>query len=172
MNLKFTKCTINDLDTLREFSAKTFIDTFESTNSEENMNEYLAKAFTNDKLRDELLNEESAFYFLYNDGVLAGYIKLNEGNAQSDINDPHSIELERIYVAKEFHSMGLGKVLMNKAFEFAVEKEKNHMWLGVWEHNDKAISFYKKHGFAVTGQHSFFMGDDEQLDYIMRKDLK
>ena len=77
MNLKFTKCTIEDLDTLREVSAKTFIETFESTNSEENMNEYLSTAFNNNKLRDERLNEESAFYFLYSDGILAGYIKLN-----------------------------------------------------------------------------------------------
>ena len=82
------------------------------------------------------------------------------------------MELERIYVAKEFQSMGLGKILMNKALEFALEKKKSHIWLDVWEHNNKAISFYKKHGFTVISQHSFFMGDDEQMDYIMRKDLK
>ncbi|WP_039790739.1 GNAT family acetyltransferase, partial [Paenibacillus riograndensis] len=43
--------------------------------------------------------------------------------------------------------------------------------LGVWEKNENAIAFYKKMGFVQTGSHSFYMGDEEQIDIIMTTDI-
>jgi len=65
----------------------------------------------------------------------------------------------------------LGSILLYKAIDMASIRKKSYIWLGVWEKNDKAILFYKKNGFYVIGQHSFFM-EEEQTDFIMRKDLK
>lgn len=102
---------------------------------------------------------------------MAGYLRLNESPAQTDINDIQSLEIERIYVAKEFQSKGLGNVLMNQAIDIANMRKKSYVWLGVWEKNDKAILFYKKNGFYEVGTHSFFMGEEEQTDFVMRKNL-
>jgi ribosomal protein S18 acetylase RimI-like enzyme len=113
----------------------------------------------------------SNFYFLYADGELSGYIKLNEHKAQTDIYDPQSLEIERIYVQQESQGIGLGSALLRKAINIAETREKSYIWLGVWERNHKAIQFYKKNGFYEIGKHSFFMGEEEQTDYIMRKDL-
>jgi len=33
------------------------------------------------------------------------------------------------------------------------------------------LAFYKKMGFEKVGSHSFFMGDDEQIDLLMEKHL-
>lgn len=65
----------------------------------------------------------------------------------------------------------MGKYLMKHAIKIAIKRRKKYIWLGVWEKNEKALCFYKKQGFYKIGEHSFFMGDDEQTDYIMRKDL-
>ncbi|TEB07543.1 Protease synthase and sporulation negative regulatory protein PAI 1 [Pelotomaculum schinkii] len=94
------ECTLDDIHILREFSYKTYNETFRHMNTPSNMKAYLEKAFDINKLRDELLNSSSLFYFLYADEELAGYFKLNEYAAQTDINDPQSIEIERIYVTK------------------------------------------------------------------------
>lgn len=171
MNFTFKECTMGDLPTLRKFSYKTYNDTFAHMNTPSNMEAYLNQAFDIDKLRKELSNDNSFFYFLYTDEELAGYLKLNECGAQTDIHDPQSLEIERIYVAKEFQGKGLGSILMDKAIDVATARKKTYVWLGVWEKNDKAVLFYKKNGFYVTGKHSFFMGGDEQTDFIMRKDL-
>jgi ribosomal protein S18 acetylase RimI-like enzyme len=135
------------------------------------MKAYLEQAFSTEKLRGELSNSNSVFYFLYTDNKLSGYLKLNEYQAQTDIHDPQSLEIERIYVAKEWQGIGLGTILLNKAIEVANYRDKSYIWLGAWEENPKAILFYRKNGFYVTGRHSFFMGRDEQRDFIMRKDL-
>ncbi|HNX15665.1 MAG TPA: GNAT family N-acetyltransferase, partial [Oscillospiraceae bacterium] len=91
--------------------------------------------------------------------------------SQTDINDVQSLELERIYVDAKFQGRGLGRVLMEHAIEIARERKKSYVWLGVWEKNDKAIAFYQKNGFYKIGTHLFIMGDEEQIDYIMRRDL-
>lgn len=171
MRLVFRQCVIDDLHALRELSRKTFSETFGHMNTPSNMKAYLEQAFNIDKLRGELSNGDSSFYFLYADGDLAGYLKLNEYKAQTDIHDPQSLEIERIYLLKEFQGKGLGGFLINKAVDIASTREKSYIWLGVWERNRKAISFYKKQGFYIAGTHPFFVGEEEQTDFIMRKDL-
>lgn len=171
MNLFFRQCTHKDIDALREFSYRTFFETFAHMNTSDDMQTYLNKAFEIEKLRAELLDVNSSFYFLYCDEKLAGYLKLNEASAQTDINERTSLEIERIYVSKDFQGKGLGCYLMDRAISIANLRKKAYIWLGVWEKNEKALRFYKKNGFYKIGTHSFFMGDDEQTDYIMRKDL-
>ncbi|WP_454191630.1 GNAT family N-acetyltransferase [Paenibacillus sp. Marseille-Q7038] len=170
MNIR--KCTMEDLDLLRKISVETFKDTFEDQNSPENMKTYLDRAFNLKQIEEELVNECSEFYFIYLNEEIAGYLKLNTNDAQSETMGHDSLEVERIYVRRKFHKQGLGKFLINKAIEIAREQNKEKMWLGVWEKNENAISFYKKMGFVQTGAHSFYMGDEEQIDLIMTKMLK
>jgi len=140
-------------------------------NTPSNMVAYLEQSFNINKLCGELSNSDSFFYFLYSNGELAGYLKLNESPSQTDINDIQSLEIERIYVAKEFQGEGLGRILMNKAISIASTRKKSYVWLGVWEKNEKAILFYQKNDFYKVGTHSFFMGEEEQTDFVMRKNL-
>ena len=42
------------------------------------MSAYLDSAFSFEKIRAELLNVHSAFYFLHDNSSLVGYLKLNE----------------------------------------------------------------------------------------------
>ncbi len=170
-NIKIKLCTIKDIALLQELSINTYVQTFEKFNSSTIMKAYLNDAFNLEKLKKELLNSNSAFYFLYKDERLAGYLKVNDFPSQTDINDESSLEIERFYILGDFQGKGLGKTLMKKAIDIANEKNKSYVWLGVWEHNEKAKRFYNKQGFYKIGEHSFFMGDDEQTDYLMRKDL-
>ena len=171
MDTVFKKCTPEDFEELRAFSIRTYRETFAPLNTRENMDAYLESAFQADKFRRELEDPHSAFWFLSHDGRTAGYLKLNEASAQTDLKDPDSLEIERIYVAGEFQGRGLGQELMAYAVAQAVKQGKKYVWLGVWEKNAKAIRFYQKNGFYEIGTHSFVMGEDVQTDYVMRKDL-
>ena len=165
------KCTEADADEVRTLLAKTFSETFAHMNTPENMELYLSQAFARERILEELENKDSAFYLLYQDGRPAGCLKLNEAAAQTELGDPRSLEVERIYVAKEFQRTGLGSRLMDEAVRLAKERKKEYLWLGVWEKNERALRFYEGKGFYRTGFHTFTVGNDEQTDYIMRKDL-
>jgi diamine N-acetyltransferase len=108
-------------------------------------------------------------YFVANTTKLAGYLKVNVNDGQSEEMGNESLEIERIYIKTNFQKHGLGKYLLNNAMEIAMEQNKKKIWLGVWEKNENAIAFYKKMGFVQTGSHSFFMGNEEQTDLIMTK---
>jgi ribosomal protein S18 acetylase RimI-like enzyme len=170
--ITFKQCVLEDLTTLQRISRKTFEDTFAATNTEANMNAYIERAFNREKLESEMLNPSSSFYLAHMDGELGGYLKLNMDGAQTDIHDPRSLEVERIYVMKEFQGLGIGSRLMSKAIDVAVEHDKSFIWLGVWERNEAALRFYRKMGFYQTGEHLFIVGDDPQTDLILRKDLQ
>lgn len=132
------ECTIDDIIALQEISIRTYNDTFVNSTTAANMEAYLEKAFNHVALQKELSNSHSTIYFLLFDGKVAGYFKLNEYQAQTDIHDPKSMELERIYLLSEFQGKGLGQSLINKAIEVARLREKTYIWLGVWEKNSKA----------------------------------
>ncbi len=172
MTIKLRKCTREDLQILQEISIETFNDTFKNKNSPENMTAYLERAFNLKQLETELSNLSSEFFFIYFDEALAGYLKVNMNDAQSETKGNESLEIERIYIKNLFQRHGLGKHLLNKAMEIAVERNKRKIWLGVWERNENAIAFYNKMGFIQTGTHSFYMGNEEQIDFILTKTLR
>lgn len=169
MNINIRQCLLNDLEALREIGLETFDETFRSMNSPETMDKYLIESFSLEKLTQELDNTYCKFYFIYSDSKLAGYLKINYSPAQSDINDSESVEVERIYVRKENKGKGLGKLLMEYTFQQAIQNNKAYVWLGVWEKNVNAITFYEKMGFKEAGRHSFRMGNELQSDLIMKK---
>ncbi|CAN7239813.1 GNAT family N-acetyltransferase [Paenibacillus sp. LjRoot153] len=172
MTVNIKKCTFGDLGLLQEISIETFIETFKNQNSPENMKNYLEKAFNLNQLEKELSNISSEFYFVYSNEEIAGYLKVNTNDAQTEKMGNDSLEIERIYIRKKHHKQGLGKYLINIAIEKAMEWKKEKIWLGVWEKNESAITFYKKMDFVQKGAHSFYMGDEEQIDLIMIKTLK
>ncbi|WP_342614633.1 GNAT family N-acetyltransferase [Peribacillus frigoritolerans] len=163
------KCTLEDSRELQEISYETFNETFKHQNSAENMNAYLERAFDLKQLEKELSNSSSQFFFVYFNNQVAGYLKVNTNDAQTEQMGDESLEIERIYIKEKYQKHGLGKYLLNKAMEIAMERNKKKIWLGVWEKNENAIAFYKKIGFVQTGSHSFYMGDEEQMDLIMTK---
>lgn len=159
----------DQLRNLQNISIKTFAETFESSNSEQNMQDYMGTAFSISKLEQELQNPLSHFYFIRKGNEICGYLKLNYCEAQSEIRDANAMEIERIYVLQEYQGNNLGGKLMEYAIQCATERGLKYVWLGVWEHNLKAISFYEKLGFTRFDQHVFQMGNEAQTDILMRR---
>lgn len=166
--IEITKIDLNEIEQLQIIGKETFFETFAEGNSEENMKKYLEESFTNELLKTELTNPNSEFYFARMDNNVIGYLKINFGNAQTELKNNKAIEIERIYVLKEFHGKNAGQVLFEKAFEIAKQLNADYLWLGVWEENPRAINFYKKNGFVEFDKHVFKLGDDEQTDIMMK----
>lgn len=166
------KIGIESIELLQEISIRTFSNTFGKDNNPNDLNEYLSKAYSKQQLSSELKNPHSEFYFILLDKKLAGYLKINIEDAQTENIIQNGMEIERIYVDSDFKRNGLGNKLYGLTLTRAKELKKNTLWLGVWEKNLSAIEFYKKMGFTFISQHSFFVGGDEQTDLIMKKDIR
>lgn len=166
------KASAEDLFTLRKISIETFRDTFEQQNKPENLNAYMEQAFDEQKLEKELAHPCSTFYFAEEEGEAAGFLKLNVGGAQSEPMGDEALEIERLYIRPAFKRRGLGRRLIGLALQTAQAEGKRKIWLGVWEKNKAALAFYEQLGFVRAGEHSFYMGDEEQIDWILVRSLK
>ena len=169
--ITITKADVENLATVQQIGKETFFETFAEANTEADMEKYLAENFSNAKIAAELNNAESHFFVAWQGEIPVGYMKLNTGHTQTELQDPASLEIERIYVKSAFHGQRLGQLLYDKALEIARFEQKKYIWLGVWEENLKAIRFYEKNGFVAFDKHIFKFGEDEQTDIMMRKML-
>jgi len=163
----FISCGEGDLDILRQISIRTFVDTYAQMNKEENVQQHIHEAFNSFQLLSELRDPHQYFFFLYVDNDLAGYIKLNIRDAQTEAFADDVIELERIYLLKKYQGKGFGRLLINKALQVGKELNCSRMWLGVWKKNPGAVGFYERVGFKIFDEHTFTVGDEDQSDWMM-----
>lgn len=161
-----------DVTTIRNLSIDTFMETFAALNTREDMDKYIADNLSSELLQQEVDNPNSTFLVATVDGVPAGYMKVNTGTAQTEDMPDDDMEIQRLYILKAYKRRGLGSGLMRTAFDMARAQGKTKMWLGVWEHNDPAIAFYKRFGFTQIGSHDFVLGDDRQTDLLMEADVE
>lgn len=110
MTIIIEKCTIEDLGLLQEISIETFNETFKHQNSPENMKAYLERAFHLKQLEQELSNIFSEFYFIYVNGKIAGYLKINTHHAKSEAMGDDCLEIERIYIKQSYHKQGSANI--------------------------------------------------------------
>ncbi|GLS90464.1 spermidine/spermine N(1)-acetyltransferase [Psychromonas marina] len=171
MTINIRPCQLDQLSLLRDVSIETYRDTFEESNSEALMQQYLDDALTEEKLSQQLQTVGSYFYFIYFADQVAGFLKVNIDAAQSDDVAKDSLEIERFYIRKLFLRNGLGNKLMQFAYNLGQEFGKSAVWLGVWEHNVPALAFYHAHGFQQVGEHPFDMAGDLQTDLLLKREL-
>ena len=171
MQLGFQRCSSIHLKELIKISRKTFIDAFEAVNEPEDFKAYIDFAFDRQKLSKELNDPNTFFYFAYHSNELVGYFKMNENESQTDIKLAEGIEIERIYVLERFQGMTIGQSMLDQIKQMAVAMNKAYLWLGVWEKNSKAITFYEKQGFSKFDMHPYYIGKDRQIDWLMRFEL-
>lgn len=170
-NINVVRAGLGDIAALQNIGRKTFFETFAAGNTEENMNKYLEEGFSIDKLTAELNDSNAEIYLAELDNEIIGYLKLNFGKSQTELKDDKALEIERIYVSKQYHGKKVGQILYDKAIKVANEKNAHYVWLGVWEENPRAIAFYKKNGFIEFDKHIFILGDSKQTDIMMKLQL-
>lgn len=161
-----------EVASLQVIARQTFAEAFLAGNTADNMEQYMNEAFSTARLSRELSDRLAVFYFALAGERVIGYLKLNYGQSQTELQDSQAVEIERIYVLKEFHGQQVGQLLCEKAIELAKAADASYVWLGVWEENPRAIRFYEKNGFIAFDKHIFKLGDDEQTDIMMKCTLK
>lgn len=168
LEIKIEQINHSHIAALQQIGRQTFSETFAESNSAENMAKYLGEAYSHEKLSAELNNPNSFFYFAMLGEKVIGYLKINMGGSQTELKDNDALEIERIYVLKDYHGKKVGQLLFDKAIAIAKQQHLAYVWLGVWEENKRALQFYTKNGFVEFDQHVFVLGDEAQTDIMMK----
>lgn len=166
------RATVDDAAALAEFGARTFYETFAKDNTPEDMRQHLASAWAPALQRAEILDPTFATLLACDAaGRLAGFAQLRAGHAPASIATVQPVELLRFYVDQPWQGQGVAGLLMQSVQDQARARGARELWLGVWERNERAQAFYRKHGFRTVGSQIFVVGTDPQTDHVMLREL-
>ena len=101
------------------------------------------------KLRQELSDLNNLHYIAYSGNDPVAYLKIRLWEKWKGLQNKHCLEVERIYVLQHAAGLGLGKKLMNIAFEVAKYHNQDFIFLKAMDSSLGAIAFYQKLGFEV-----------------------
>ena len=161
-----------DAARLATLAERTFRATFASSNAPHNMDAHCAKAYGEPIQASEIANPAIETFVCDYDCELVGYAQLRWGTAPTCVLASKAAEIQRIYVDQHWHGKGIAQELMAQMLAAAVRGDADRVWLGVWERNPRAMTFYQKFGFTKVGHHIFQLGEDPQRDWILCRDVR
>jgi diamine N-acetyltransferase len=161
------RAILTDAAALAGLAERTFRDTFAGDNSQADMDLHCSQNFSAEIQLSELADSQRLTILAEVDGHLAGFAQLVLRSAAQCLDSRGPSELNRLYVLGQWHGRGVARELMNAVLATAAEAQSEHVWLGVWERNPRAIAFYHKFGFKVIGEHRFVLGSEPQRDLVM-----
>jgi len=169
--LEIVKATTTDAELIVSLARRTFIDTYSELGIRNNMGRYMEEYFNVEKVSEELAREDLHFYIARLQDQPVGFTKLRNDRMPRGIADKRCLEIERIYILKEFQGNSGGKELMNVIKKMARESRYQVIWLQIWQKNEKAVQFYRKSGFVVYETTVFNFYDELHDDFLLRYDL-
>ena len=177
--LTITRAQPADLEVLLAFAERTFRDAYEHLNKPADFKLYCDEAFTPERFQSEMGNPHSAFWLAHienlsaeasaKEGQLVAYIKLNFDRCPPELEGKKTVQVERIYVDAPFQGRRIGEKLLDFAYEQARAAGAEWLWLSVWQANPPAVRFYERCGYEICGTDLFQLGNDPQLDWVVRK---
>jgi ribosomal protein S18 acetylase RimI-like enzyme len=159
--------TVADAAELAELAARTFSEAFAESNTPEDLDAHLRATFGVAQQAAELADPDVCTLLALQEGRLVAYAQVRRKSAPDCVAIERPVELHRIYLLRSVHGTGLAARLLKEAGIAARELEGENLWLGVWEHNDRALAFYRKSGFKTVGNHVFVVGSDRQTDLVL-----
>ena len=157
----------DDAAELARFAARTFEETFSADNDAENLRMHLSTNYGYEQQLAELVDPDVKTILARLQGSLIAYAQVRRSPPPTCVAHSSPIELHRFYVDREAHGTGLAQLLMQEVHRAVHEFGGEHVWLGVWERNRRAIAFYKKAGFLDVGSQFYMVGQDKQVDRVL-----
>ncbi|MEO7086142.1 MAG: GNAT family N-acetyltransferase [Gemmatimonadaceae bacterium] len=174
--------TIVDAAMLAALGARTFAQAYAHANTADDMRAHLLRTFSETLQAEELIDPNLRTWLveptghdrdetIRNASEAFGYARVRRGSGAPCVRFSAPVELEAIYVDASRQGGGAGAALVDAAVEQAKYWGCDGIWLGVWEHNPRAIAFYERMGFTMAGSIPFELGSDLQTDLVMTRSL-
>src|SRR6185436_8479622 len=159
------KANMEHCQLLSEIGKISFIESHGHSAPPEDINTYVKEKYKEELFRAEITDAKNIYHIIYYHEQPAGYSKIIFNAAHPDIAKRNVTKMERLYLLKEFYSLKLGYDLLKFNIELSRTNKQSGMWLYVWKENPRAVSFYKKNGFVITGSHDFKLTETHSNPY-------
>jgi ribosomal protein S18 acetylase RimI-like enzyme len=155
---------ITDVEAIAQLLRCVFTQTYASAVPPATLARYLNQAFSPTALALKLADPNTVNLVAEADERVIAFSRLEP-------SQPNTAEIAKFYVDADFHGCGAAATLLSETIAAAQQRGWHTLWLCVWEHNPRAIAFYRKHGFVCTGQADVYVEDVVFHDFIMSRNL-
>lgn len=144
--------------------------------TQENIDQFCATKLSPGAFDAYLSNSRIQIWFAHHEDELLGYVMRVSGEPDDPViaeavSVRPTVEISKIYVRASAHGSGIAQQLMSVAVENARAEGARSVWLGVNQQNERANSFYDRHGFVLVGERRFQVGDSLEEDFVREKIL-
>ena len=136
-----------DVGEIVQLLREVFSETYGHVIPDDALNRYVDKAFE----ARAIAVSSNTFVLAQVDGVLVGVSELATTSPPECVEPRSAIEVARFYIRAEYRGSDVADALLHKCERHARSTGHTAVWLCVWEHNPRAIAFYRRHGFVSVG---------------------
>lgn len=166
------RAELSDAKRLAELAEETFRATFGAANTAADLATYCRNSYGEALQAREIVDPNRITLLCEEQGALLGFAQLRWTSTPSCVHAERAGEIQRFYVSEAWQGKGIARELMTASLKAMEQNEFDVVWLGVWEHNPRAIAFYRKFGFVEVGEHVFQLGEDAQRDIVMARRVR
>lgn len=159
--MKIEKVTISDISRVQKIAHETWPETFKKILSKEQIDYMLKWMYDFDQLKKQI-NDGYLFYLLTKNQEDCGFIGI-------ELNYPSRgiLKIHKLYIRPVYQGIGIGKKLVDKAKEIALQNEIKRISLNVNRFN-ASLDFYRKMGFDCIKEEDIDIGNGYLMeDYVL-----
>lgn len=168
----FRKAVLEDAELLTTLAEETFRKAYDTEMDADDVETYIREHFNIGRQRREISDPKNDLLITFRQDQPIGYSMIRLNALPACINSNSAVELKRFYLLPEAKGTGVADSQMQATLANAKSKNHTAMWLGCWENNARAISFYKRWHFKPVGHQNFLVGSDLQRDIVFLKELE
>ena len=165
--INIIKASTDDIPVIKGMSSVVFRHTYSTILDNEQIEYMMEWMYSTDSLMKQF-SEEHVFFIAFKENIPCGYMSIqHEKSNEIEIDIYH---LHKLYVMPTMQGNGVGKLLLEKAFNYAGEnKDKGYARIELnVNRNNKAVGFYKRMGMNIVKEGDFPIGNGYYMnDYIM-----
>jgi diamine N-acetyltransferase len=158
----------DDVTLLADLAARTFRETYAERTRPDDMDAFLAtRGWTPAWFAAAVEDPSQHVLVVEQDGAVVGFARLADEPPPTPVSAQRPLMLAQLYLVHEAQGLGSGSALMRDSLALARRAGHDVVWLGVWEHNPRAIAFYRRWGFREVGTMPFDFGGERHRDLVM-----
>ena len=156
----------NDAECLAALAIQVWLDTYALEGIRHSIAQFVLSEFTPAKFRERLADSNIEVVIAEVKDHLVGFSLIRYGAicpARTDVTS----EVEVLYVQPCFARAGVGSRLLSHCERLVRQRTANsRVWLSVNAHNERALAFYRKHGYDQVGSIDFEFSGERHENYV------
>ena len=167
----FRIAAIEDAELLTMLAEESFRKAYTGEIRSGDLESYIQEHFYIVRQQQEIMDPNAVIMITFIQDRAVGYSMIQTNPVPACVDQHSAVELKRFYLLPEAKGTGVADAQMQAILSNAKSKDHAAVWLGCWENNARAISFYRRWQFRSVGYHSFLVGSDLQRDIVFLREL-